>query len=113
VALRGLGHPVRLRVALAFTAGSRAPSELAGELGPVSLEVVAYHVRVLRLAELLVLAETVESRGSVLHRYELSGRGRVLLDRLAPLLGGAKASRPARRPPERAPRAAGPPAAPE
>jgi DNA-binding transcriptional ArsR family regulator len=84
--LRGLSHPVRLRLALAFVTGSRTPTDLADEFTDVSLEVIAYHVRVLRLAELIVLEERVESNGSIFHRYRLSQRGCLVLQRLSPLL---------------------------
>lgn len=84
--LRGLSHPLRLRLALAFVNGLRTPTDLAEEFTDVSLEVIAYHVRVLRLAELIVLEERVESRGSVFHRYGLSSGGRLVLQRLSPLL---------------------------
>jgi DNA-binding transcriptional ArsR family regulator len=64
-----LSHPLRPRILAAVVAGGVVcPRELADVLD-VPLERVAYHVRELRAAGVLVLVRTEGRRGAVAHFY--------------------------------------------
>ena len=71
---RLLGHPIRLRILLAFGSDTLSPSELEERL-EVGLGLLAYHVGVLRDDGLLMLVETRAARGALESFYRLTGAG--------------------------------------
>jgi DNA-binding transcriptional ArsR family regulator len=97
--LAALAHPIRLAI-MRTAAGEFSPKTTADALGDVSLQLVSYHVRILRDAGLLTLTRTEPRRGALEHFYratpEASGRlrrlGAALID-LSVDLGGHAVSR--------------------
>ena len=73
---RLLGHPIRLRILLAFGSDTLSPSELEQRLD-VGLGVLAYHVGVLRDDGFLMLVDTRASRGALESFYRLTDRGEL------------------------------------
>jgi DNA-binding transcriptional ArsR family regulator len=71
---RLLGHPIRLRILLAFGADTLSPSELEQRLD-VGLAILAYHVGVLRDDGFLMLVDTRATRGALESFYRLTDRG--------------------------------------
>ena len=73
---RLLGHPIRLRILLAFDSDTLSPSELEQRLD-VGLGLLAYHVGVLRDDSLLMLVDTRAVRGALESFYRLTDRGEL------------------------------------
>jgi DNA-binding transcriptional ArsR family regulator len=71
---RLLGHPIRLRILLAFGSDTLSPSELEERL-EVGLAMLAYHVGVLRDDGFLMLVDTRATRGALESFYRLTDRG--------------------------------------
>jgi DNA-binding transcriptional ArsR family regulator len=73
--VKPFGHPLRVRIyQLVDDRGEMSPMEMARALGS-TVEIVAYHVRVLVDAGVLALAGTKPVRGAVQHFYEIPADG--------------------------------------
>lgn len=66
-----LAHPIRLTI-MRSAAEPFSPKDMADKLGDVSLQLVSYHVRILRDAGLLQLTSTEPRRGALQHFYKAS-----------------------------------------
>ena len=69
--LETLGHPLRLRI-MGEAAEGFSPKRLSDAFGGISVQLVSYHVRKLREAGLIEIAEMVPRRGAVEHFYRAS-----------------------------------------
>ena len=69
--LGALAHPIRLAIMRAAV-DQFSPKQMADSLGDVSLQLVSYHVRILRDAGLLTLTGTEPRRGALEHFYRAS-----------------------------------------
>ena len=69
--LGALAHPIRLAIMRAAVE-EFSPKQMADAFGDVSLQLVSYHVRILRDAGLLTLAGTEPRRGALEHFYRAS-----------------------------------------
>jgi DNA-binding transcriptional ArsR family regulator len=83
---KALGHPLRLGFLRTLRATDMlSPSEYAEESAE-PLANIAYHVKALRAAGLLEVAELVPRRGAMEHRYSLTGPraevGRTIMELL-------------------------------
>lgn len=83
---KALGNPLRLGFLRALRGTDMlSPSEYAEESGE-PLANIAYHVKALRAAGLLEVAELVPRRGAMEHRYSLTGPraevGRTIMELL-------------------------------
>jgi len=105
--LGALAHPIRLAIMRAAV-DEFSPKQMADTFGDVSLQLVSYHVRILRDAGLLTLSGTEPRRGALEHFYRASPDA---AKRLADLGGtlktlgedlGKKAKPPARKRPAKA-----------
>ena len=63
-----LAHPIRLTI-MRSAGQPFSPKDMADRLGDVSLQLVSYHVRILRDAGLLELTGTEPRRGALQHYY--------------------------------------------
>jgi DNA-binding transcriptional ArsR family regulator len=74
--LQALSHPVRVGILerLAATETAESPRALVRDLGDV-LQTVAYHVRLLAEAELIILDRIEPKYGTVEHFYRLTADG--------------------------------------
>lgn len=79
--LRAVAHPIRIRVLLEMTDESVSPVALHRTLGEprLTLGALAYHVRGLARAGLIVLTGLTPRRGAVEHSYSLTERGRAVV----------------------------------
>lgn len=66
-----LAHPIRLAI-MRGASNEFSPKEVADTLGDVSIQLVSYHVRILRDAGLLKLSRTEPRRGALEHFYRAS-----------------------------------------
>jgi DNA-binding transcriptional ArsR family regulator len=66
-----LAHPIRLTI-MRSAGRPFSPKDMADKLGDVSLQLVSYHVRILRDAGLLHLTGTEPRRGALQHYYQAS-----------------------------------------
>jgi DNA-binding transcriptional ArsR family regulator len=66
-----LAHPIRLAIMRAAV-DQFSPKQMADSFGDVSLQLVSYHVRILRDAGLLKLTGTEPRRGALEHFYRAS-----------------------------------------
>lgn len=87
--MQAIAHPIRVSALLALADSELSPVELSRsfEHREWTLGVIAYHVRALAKAGLIELAQTIQRRGAVEHRYSLTPDGRALAEavrRLAP-----------------------------
>ncbi len=69
--LNAIGHPLRLRILTAAT-DQVSPKRLSDMFGDTSVQLVSYHVRILRDAGLLELTDTAQRRGAIEHFYRAS-----------------------------------------
>ena len=69
--LGALAHPIRLAI-MRTAVDQFSPKQMADSLGDVSLQLVSYHVRILRDAGLLQLTGTEPRRGALEHFYRAS-----------------------------------------
>jgi len=69
--LGALAHPIRLAIMRAAV-DEFSPKQMADTFGDVSLQLVSYHVRILRDAGLLTLSGTEPRRGALEHFYRAS-----------------------------------------
>lgn len=69
--LNAIGHPLRLRI-LSAASDEISPKRLSESLGDTSVQLVSYHVRILRDAGLLELTDTKQRRGAIEHFYRAS-----------------------------------------
>ncbi len=69
--LGALAHPIRLAIMRAAV-DEFSPKQMAETFGDVSLQLVSYHVRILRDAGLLTLSGTEPRRGALEHFYRAS-----------------------------------------
>ena len=98
--LGALSHPLRLSVMRAAT-DEISPKKLADAFGE-SVQLVSYHVRILRDAGLLELTRTEPRRGAVEHFYSASSDAATRLDELGNAMTSlAKAVRKPPRSPSR------------
>jgi DNA-binding transcriptional ArsR family regulator len=74
--VKGLAHPLRLRILSILERGTATPKQIALALG-VPLENLSYHVRALRDLGFIKLEDRRMVRGAVEHRYSLAARPRV------------------------------------
>jgi DNA-binding transcriptional ArsR family regulator len=74
--VKGLAHPLRVRILRALENGTASPNELAEALG-VPLGNVSYHVRFLARVGLLELVRTQPRRGAIEHFYRSRGKVRI------------------------------------
>lgn len=82
--LSAVAHPVRLQILRELRGPgvrTRSPKQLADGLG-VPLGRLAYHVRELLRAEMVVLVRTEPRRGAMEHFYQLTPAARVRLRQL-------------------------------
>jgi predicted transcriptional regulator len=71
--VKGMAHPLRVRLLAILQTKTASPSELAQELG-VPLGNVSYHVRVLADFGLIRLVRRTPRRGAIEHHYEAVGK---------------------------------------
>jgi DNA-binding transcriptional ArsR family regulator len=71
--LKGVSHPVRVRILAMLDEGPASPKMLSDRLG-VGLGVMAYHVRTLYQLDLLKLVGTRQRRGATEHLYATVAR---------------------------------------
>lgn len=84
-AVEACGHPLRLRILLdVHAAGQTSPNQVAQRLN-APLNLVAYHVRIMRTGRLLELRRRGQVRGAIEHFYGLSEAGAELAGFLARL----------------------------
>ena len=74
--VKAIGHPVRMRLLARLNERVASPVELARELGE-SVQLVSYHVRILRELEFVELVSTTPRRGAVEHHYRATRRAFV------------------------------------
>lgn len=68
--LNALRHPLRVMIFYALIEGPKSPVEIAREKGE-SVQLISYHVRILRDAGVLVLTSTTPRRGAIEHHYAI------------------------------------------
>jgi DNA-binding transcriptional ArsR family regulator len=68
--VKGLAHPLRVRILMTLAGGTASPSEIADDLGE-RLGNVSYHMRVLAELECIDLIETRPVRGATEHYYKV------------------------------------------
>ncbi len=66
--LKGIAHPLRVRILAMLDEGPASPKQLSDRLG-ANLGVVSYHVRALQKFELIKLVATRQRRGATEHVY--------------------------------------------
>jgi len=71
--VKAMSHPLRLRLLIRLNERVASPIELARELGE-SVQLVSYHVRILRDLEFVELVSTTPRRGAVEHHYRATRR---------------------------------------
>ncbi len=71
--VKAIGHPLRMRLLARLNERVSSPVELARELGE-SVQLVSYHVRILRDLEFVELVRTTPRRGAVEHHYRATRR---------------------------------------
>jgi DNA-binding transcriptional ArsR family regulator len=72
--LKALGHPHRFHAMHILNQRVASPSELAREVGENEISNMAYHIKVLREADLIELVTTRQVRGATEHFYRATGR---------------------------------------
>jgi DNA-binding transcriptional ArsR family regulator len=72
---KALAHPLRIEILLRLTNGPFGHYEIARGLEG-SLNLIAYHLRVLSKYGMVEVAETRQERGATLHIYRLTPKGR-------------------------------------
>jgi DNA-binding transcriptional ArsR family regulator len=87
---RGLSHPTRVRVLLAFRLGEYSPAQLSRNFDDprLSLPALAYHVRGLAGAGLIELAGTTARGVMVEHSYVLTRRGHTAIRAVESMAAG-------------------------
>jgi len=77
--LKGMGHPLRLKILTHLNDREWSPNELADLLAE-GLSQVSYHVKVLKDLKLVELTRTEPRRGAVEHFYRATTRTIITLD---------------------------------
>lgn len=71
--VRGLGHPLRVRILTVLNDRVASPNELSKELEE-GLSQVSYHIKVLKDFEMIEMVKTEPRRGAVEHYYRATSR---------------------------------------